>query len=59
LVHHFQYKDGACSPEDVDLTALSEKVGTPFYVYSAAALRRHVRVMREALRAFRRSSPTP
>jgi len=34
--------------EDVDLTALSEKVGTPFYVYSAATLRRHVRVMREA-----------
>jgi len=34
--------------EDVDLTALSEKVGTPFYVYSSATLRRHVRVMREA-----------
>ena len=34
--------------EDVDLTALAETVGTPFYVYSAATLRRHVRVMREA-----------
>jgi len=34
--------------EDVDLTALAGTVGTPFYVYSAATLRRHVRVMREA-----------
>ncbi len=34
--------------EDVDLAALAETVGTPFYVYSAATLRRHVRVMREA-----------
>src|SRR5690606_27649345 len=34
--------------EDVDLTALAGKVGTPCYVYSAATLRRHIRVMREA-----------
>lgn len=48
VVHHFQYRDGRMFAEDVDLIALSEKVGTPFYVYSAATLRRHVRVMREA-----------
>jgi diaminopimelate decarboxylase len=47
-VHHFQYRDGALFAEDVDVTALAGKVGTPFYVYSAATLRRHVRVMREA-----------
>jgi diaminopimelate decarboxylase len=34
--------------EDVDLSALGREVGTPFYVYSAATLRRHVRVMQEA-----------
>ena len=34
--------------EEVDVTALAGKVGTPFYVYSAATLRRHVRVMRDA-----------
>ncbi|MCD7061298.1 diaminopimelate decarboxylase [Pelagibacterium xiamenense] len=34
--------------EDVDLTALAEAVGTPFYCYSAATFRRHIRVMREA-----------
>src|SRR5690606_14662743 len=48
LVHHFQYRDERMFAEDVDLTALAEKVGTPFYVYSAATLRRHIRVMREA-----------
>jgi diaminopimelate decarboxylase len=47
-VHHFQYRDGALFAEDVDVTALAGKVGTPFYVYSAATLRRHVRVMKEA-----------
>ncbi len=47
-MHHFDYRDGALFAEDVDLTALAGKVGTPFYVYSAATLRRHVRVMREA-----------
>ncbi|MHB1109123.1 MAG: diaminopimelate decarboxylase [Devosia sp.] len=47
-MHHFQYRDGRMFAEDVDLTALSARVGTPFYVYSAATLRRHMRVMREA-----------
>jgi len=48
LVHHFEYKNDRMFAEDVDLAALAETVGTPFYVYSAATLRRHVRVMREA-----------
>ena len=47
-MHHFEYRDGALFAEDVDVTALAGRVGTPFYVYSAATLRRHVRVMREA-----------
>ena len=48
MVHHFQYRDDRLHAEDVDLTALAAEVGTPFYVYSAATLRRHIRVMREA-----------
>ncbi|MDT3707371.1 MAG: diaminopimelate decarboxylase [Thiobacillus sp.] len=48
MVHHFEYKNDRMFAEDVDLAALAETVGTPFYVYSAATLRRHVRVMREA-----------
>ncbi|WP_421762303.1 diaminopimelate decarboxylase [Devosia sp.] len=48
MVHHFQYRGDKLFAEDVDITALAGTVGTPFYVYSAATLRRHVRVMREA-----------
>lgn len=47
-MHHFDYRDGHMFAEDVDLTVLAGEVGTPFYVYSAATLRRHVRVMRDA-----------
>ncbi len=47
-MHHFQYRDDRLFAEEVDLTALAGTVGTPFYVYSAATLRRHIRVMREA-----------
>jgi diaminopimelate decarboxylase len=48
LVHHFEYRDGIMHAEDVDLTHLAAEVGTPFYCYSSATLRRHMRVMREA-----------
>lgn len=48
MVHHFQHRDGTLYAEDVNLNELAEKVGTPFYVYSSATLRRHVRVVREA-----------
>ncbi len=34
--------------EDVDITALADEVGTPFYVYSEATLRRHIRVFQKA-----------
>ena len=47
-MHFFEYRDVALFAEDVDVTALSDTVRTPFYVYSAATLRRHVRVMQEA-----------
>jgi diaminopimelate decarboxylase len=48
MVHHFQHRDGVLYAEDVNINELAEKVGTPFYVYSSATLRRHVRVVREA-----------
>jgi diaminopimelate decarboxylase len=47
-VHHFEYRDGALFAEEVAIDTIAAKVGTPFYVYSAATLRRHIRVMREA-----------
>lgn len=48
MVHHFNHRDGVLYAEDVDINALAAEVGTPFYVYSSATLRRHVRVLREA-----------
>lgn len=48
MVHHFEYKDGTLFAEDVALSKLAAKIGTPFYVYSAATLTRHINVLREA-----------
>jgi diaminopimelate decarboxylase len=43
-MHHFGYRNGALHAEDVDLTALAETVGTPFYCYASATLERHYHV---------------
>ncbi|MFN3688388.1 diaminopimelate decarboxylase [Salinarimonas sp.] len=40
-MHHFAYRDGVLHAEDVDLAALAEEIGTPFYCYSTATLERH------------------
>lgn len=47
-MHHFVYHDGRLRAEDVDLAALADEVGTPFYCYSTATLERHYRVFRAA-----------
>ncbi len=47
-MHHFAYKGGELHCEDVALSAIAREVGTPVYVYSAATLRRHYRVLSEA-----------
>jgi len=43
-MHHFDYQGGVLHAEDVDLIALADAVGTPFYCYSSATLERHYRV---------------
>jgi len=43
-MHHFDYRAGVLHAEGVDLSALAEKVGTPFYCYSSATLTRHYKV---------------
>lgn len=45
----FEIRDGRLHCEDVPLDTIAAEVGSPVYVYSAATLRRHARVMREAL----------
>src|ERR1700732_2092948 len=47
-MHHFAYRDGVLFAEGVDLTALAERVGTPFYCYSSATLERHYKVFADA-----------
>ncbi|MEM9619804.1 MAG: diaminopimelate decarboxylase [Pseudomonadota bacterium] len=47
-MHHFQYLENRLFAEQVDITALAEEIGTPFYVYSEATLRRHMRVFHDA-----------
>jgi diaminopimelate decarboxylase len=49
-MHHFAYRDGVLHAEDVNLKALAEEIGTPFYCYSTATLERHYRVMQEAFK---------
>ncbi len=47
-MHHFALRSGVLHAEDVDLDAVADAVGTPFYCYSTATIRRHFRVFRDA-----------
>jgi diaminopimelate decarboxylase len=47
-MHHFAYRHGVLHAEDVDLVALADVVGTPFYCYASATLERHYRVFAQA-----------
>jgi len=47
-MHHFSYKNGVLHAEDVALPALASKLGTPFYCYCDATIRRHIRVFQDA-----------
>lgn len=56
-MNHFAYSGGVLHAEEVDLSVLAQKVGTPFYCYSTATLERHYRVFaqsfpKDALIAF-------
>lgn len=46
---HFQLRNGVLHCEDVSLPDIGKAVGTPVYVYSVATMRRHTRVLQEAL----------
>lgn len=47
-MRHFDYREGVLFAEDVDLAALADQIGTPFYCYSTATIERHYRVFRDA-----------
>src|SRR3977135_2717126 len=48
VMNHFDYRNGVLHAEAVDLIALADAVGTPFYCYSTATLERHYRVFADA-----------
>lgn len=47
-MNHFHYRNGVLHAEAVDLAALAEEIGTPFYCYSTATLTRHYQVFANA-----------
>src|SRR3954465_2932213 len=47
-MNHFDYRNGVLHAEAVDLVALADAVGTPFYCYSTATLERHYKVFADA-----------
>jgi len=46
---HFNYRNGELHAEEVPLSAIAARYGTPTYVYSRATLTRHYRAFDEAL----------
>jgi len=46
---HFLYRNGILHAEDVSIPEIAAQVGTPFYLYSAATLRRHYQLFDRAL----------
>ena len=46
---HFLYRNGALYAEDVPVAEIAAAVGTPFYVYSTATLKRHFQLFDDAL----------
>lgn len=48
-MNHFNYRDGELYAEDVTLSAIAERHGTPAYVYSRATLERHYKAYDDAL----------
>ena len=52
-MHYFDLKDGVLHAEGVSLETVAAEAGTPTYVYSAATLRRHYGLMREACDAHK------
>lgn len=47
---HFNYRDGELYAEDVPVSTIAERFGTPAYVYSRATLERHYKAYDDALK---------
>jgi diaminopimelate decarboxylase len=47
-MHHFKYRDNELYCEDVPVKEIAARIGTPFYLYSHATLKRHFQVFNNA-----------
>lgn len=52
-MHDFQYKEGELCCEDVIISAIAHKVGTPLYIYSHNTLLNHFKVFDSAFSSVR------
>jgi diaminopimelate decarboxylase len=53
-MHHFNYRDNELYCEDVAIQKIAEKIGTPFYLYSHATLKRHYTAFNDAFKGVDR-----
>lgn len=49
-MNHFEYKNNELFCEKVPVATIAEKVGTPFYLYSHATLKRHFLIFKDAFK---------
>lgn len=47
-MHFFNYQNGELFCEDISIKAITDRVGTPVYIYSAKTLKRHYSVFKKA-----------
>lgn len=47
-MHHFKYRDNVLFCEDVPVKDIADQIGTPFYLYSHATLKRHFKAFSTA-----------
>jgi diaminopimelate decarboxylase len=47
-MHHFKYRENVLFCEDVAVKEIADEIGTPFYLYSHATLKRHFQVFSTA-----------
>ena len=40
-MHHFKFRENSLYCEDVSVQEIADQIGTPFYLYSHATLKRH------------------
>lgn len=53
-MHHFEYRDNELYCEHVPVRKIAETVGTPFYLYSHATLKRHFLIFDAAFEGIKR-----